>query len=154
MAVIAVGAVLVGAGCGGKEPDSRAAPDRRSDAERAAATVREQAQAVASGNGRTACSFFTERTLSAVNRLISSRAGDVGCPTAVQEGARRLPRDVRSALAHPVITHVEVRGARATVKVRVPPSVARLARKAGRVSGPGTPLRKIDGEWKVDGLEL
>ncbi len=154
-AALAVGAAFLAAGCGGSSHDHpRAAPDRRSDAERAAAAVREQAQAVARGNGVEACGHFSPRALQEFQDLVSRRAGDIGCITAVREGAGRLPADVRRALAHPVITRVELHGDRASVTLRVPPTVTALAGKAGRARGHGTPLRRIDGDWKVDGLVL
>lgn len=153
-ALIAVLVCAALAGCGGSnERRAQPAPERRTEAERVAAAVREQAQAVARGNGQVACRLFSPKALREFEDFVSRRAGAIGCATAIREGARSLPRDVRAALERPVITSVEVHGGRATVKLQVPAALSKLMGKTGRASA-GTPLRKIDGEWKVDALAL
>lgn len=155
---LALAALLIcptlAAACGGSNADRPApAAPRLSDAEQAAATVRRQMQAVASGDGETACGLFSPKALREVQDQVSRRAGDIGCVSAVEQGAGGLPDDVRAALRHPAITRVELRGDRATVKVRLPGELTALARGVGR-AGRGTPLRRIDGRWRVDGLAL
>ena len=146
---LAIAALLVCpslAACGGSEPDRAApAPPRLTDAEQAAATVRRQMQAVARGDGETACGLFSPRALEQVEAQVSRRAGSIGCATAVEQGAAGLPRGVRAALRRPAITRVAVRGDTATVEVRLPPGwrTARTAR---------LPLRRTGGGWRVDGL--
>lgn len=141
-------------GCGGSDVEDRApATPRLSDAELVAATVRRQMQAVARGDGETACGLFSPKALQEVQDQVSRRAGGIGCVTAIEQGAAGLPTDARSALRRPTITRVEVHGDRATVDVRLPAQLTALARRAGR-AGSGTPLRRIDGEWRVDGLTL
>ena len=145
---------VVVAGCGGSGAGQHApAPSRLSDAELAAATVRRQMQAVARGDGEAACALFSPRALQEVLDQVSRRAGDIGCVAAVQQGAAGLSAGVRAALRRPAITRVDVRGARATVRVRLPAALTALAREAGRVRD-GIPLRLIDGRWRVDGLAL
>jgi len=139
--------------CGGSDDERPPAPPRLSDAELVASTVREQMQAVARGDGATACGLFSPGALREAEAEVSRRAGDIGCATAIEEGGPGLPGDVRAALRRPAITHVEVHGDRATVKVRLPDQLIALARGKGRAGG-GIPLRRIDGKWRVDGLRL
>jgi len=129
-------------GCGEPDTEERVPAPRLSDEELAAATVRRQMQAVARGDGTTACGLLSAKALEEAEAEISRRAGDIGCATAVGQGAGSLPADVRGALRRPVITRVEVRGDRATVNVRVADRRARVR------------LRRIDGRWRVDGLPL
>lgn len=156
-AVVSIAVLLIClslAGCGGSDSDDRPpAPPGVSDAELAAATVRRQMQAVARGDGTTACGIFSPKALDDVQEEVSRRAGDIGCVTAVEQGAGELPQDVRAALRRPRITRVEVHGDRGNVAVRVPVRLSALARRLGRTGG-GIPLRRIDGRWRVDGLHL
>ncbi len=153
-AAIALLLCTAAAGCGGAQeaPPAHETP-RLTGAERVAAAIREQAQAVARGDGESACGLFSPKALREVQALVSRHAGDIGCATAIAEGAGSLPADVLAALRHPVITKVEVHGDRATVELRVPAAVTELARGTGRARG-GTPLRRIDGQWKVDAPAL
>jgi hypothetical protein len=141
-------------GCGGSDTDDRApAPLRLSDAEQVASTVRRQMQAVARGDGVTACGLFSPKALQEAQDQVSRRGADIGCVTAIEQGAGGLPRDVLRALRRPAITRVEVQGDRAKVHVRLPVQLTALARGAG-LAGGGTPLRRIDGAWRVDGLQF
>jgi len=129
-------------GCGGPDAEERLPAPRLSDEELAAVTVRRQMHAVARGDGETACGLLSAKALEEAEAEISRRAGDIGCATAVAQGAGSLPGDVRRALRRPVITRVQIRGGRATVDVRV-------ANRRG-----GVRLRRIDDRWRVDGLPL
>ena len=131
--------------CGGSDAEPPAPAPRVSDAEQAAATVRRQMQAVARGDGATACGLFSARALEQVEAQVSRRAGGIGCATAVEQGAGGLAGDVRAALRRPAITRVAVHGNRATVEVRLPPGL--VARRTARL-----PLRRTGAGWQVDGL--
>jgi hypothetical protein len=134
------------AACGGSDSDRPAPPPPRlSDAEQAAATVRRQMQAVARGDGATACGLFSPRALEQVEAEVNRRAGSIGCATAVEQGAGGLSGGVRAALRRPAITRVAVRGDRAAVQVRLPAGLA--GRRSARL-----PLRRTTGGWRVDGL--
>jgi len=146
--VRAAGAVLLACsaliGCGGDDDEPARAP-RISDAEQAAATVRRQMQAVARGDGETACGLFSPKALREAEAEVGRRAGNIGCATAVEQGAGGLSRDVRAALRRPAITRVQLRGNSATVEVRLPAGLT--TRDSARL-----PLRRTREGWRVDGL--
>jgi len=133
------------AACGGSDAEPPAPAPRVSEAEQAAATVRRQMQAVARGDGETACGLFSPKALREVEGEVSRRAGDIGCASAVDQGAGGLPGGVRAALRRPAITRVWVRGHRATVEVRLPAGL--VGRPTARL-----PLRRTGDGWRVDGL--
>lgn len=132
--------------CGGSEADrpTRPAP-RLSDAEQVAATVRRQMQAVARGDGETACGLFTPKALREAEGELGRRAGDIGCATAVEQGTSGLSTEVRAALRRPAIIRVELRNGRATVEVRLPAGLT--PRDSARLL-----LRRTGDGWRVDGL--
>ena len=136
-------------GCGGPGAEERPPAPRLSDAELAAATVRRQMQAVARGDGPTACRLFSRKALEQVEAQVARRAGDIGCATAVEQGASGLPADARAALRRPAITRVAVHGDRATVDVRLPAGLAALAGRRGGHDVRLT-LRRTGGGWRVD----
>jgi len=144
-------ACVATAGCGGSDTSDRPRPPRPSAAELAAATVRQQMQAVARGDGGTACGLLSPRALEAADREVSGRGADLGCATAIEQGAGALPRPALSALRRPVITRVEVRGDRARVRVELAAGVRALAGGREAIT---LPLRRLDGRWRVDGLPL
>ena len=144
-------ACVTGAGCGGSDTGDRPLPPRLSAAEQAAGAVRRQMQAVARGDGGTACGLLSPKALEAANRAVSRRGADLGCATAIEQGAGGLPPSVLGALRRPAITRVEVRGDRARVRVRLAAGVRPLAGGREEVT---LPLRRLDGRWRVDGLPL
>lgn len=91
-ASIVVVLCVAAAGCGGSDAEhARRQAVPVTEVERVAAAVRQQAQAVASGSGRTACSLFTTKARREFENIVSRRAGSIGCVTAISEGARSLP---------------------------------------------------------------
>jgi len=134
------------AACGGSDADRPAPPaPPLSDAEQVAATVRRQMQAVARGDGETACGLFSPKALREAEAEVSRRAGNIGCGTAVEQGASGLSTGVRAALRRPAITRIEVRKNRATVEIRLPAGLT--TRDSARL-----PLRRTGDGWRVDGL--
>ena len=134
--------------CGGSDADDRRAPaPRLSDAEQAAATVRRQMQAVARGDGETACGLFSPAGAARrPRREVSRRAGSIGCATAVEQGAAALRGGVRARS-----------GARRSPGSRCAATRATVQRAAAGRCWPAArtarlPLRRIGGGWRVDGL--
>jgi hypothetical protein len=131
-------------------------PGPRTDAERVAATVREQGEAIAAGQGVVACEHFTTRARERVQRIVAARAGAVDCAFALGEVAGHLPPRALAELRRPQITEVRVHGDRAVVAVAPPRALLALARQVGlrRAVGTNIPLRRVGGGWKVDGVTL
>ena len=124
---------------------SRAPAPPLSDAEQAAATVRRQMQAVARGDGETACGLLLPEG-AARGR---GRDQPAGREHRLRDGGRagggRAPDPVRAALRRPAITRVELRKDRATVDIRLPAGLT--TRDSARL-----PLRRTGDGWRVDGL--
>jgi hypothetical protein len=131
-------------------------PGPRTDAERVAATVREQGEAIAAGQGVVACEHFTPGALRRLQRIVAARAGAVDCAFALSEVAGHLPPRALAELRRPRITEVRVRGDRAVVTVAPPRALLALARRVGlrRAVRTAIPLRRIGRSWKVDGVAL
>ena len=149
--------LLLLAGCGGDEPPAEP-PRALTEVEQVAEVIRKQSAAVAAGDGRAACSYFSPRVVREIDRLLAERSPDIPlvCADALSEVASRLPERVVAQLKRPALVSVKVEGDRATAVVDAPEEVRRLAERAGRPEavGGGTPLRKIGGRWKVDALRL
>jgi hypothetical protein len=131
-------------------------PGPRTDVERVAATVREQGEAIAAGQGVVACEHFTTSARERLQRLVAARAGAVDCAFALSEVAGHLPPRARAELRRPQIVSVRVRGDRAVATVAPPRALLALARRVGlrRAVGTSIPLRRSGGRWKVDGVSL
>ena len=131
-------------------------PGPRTDAERVAATVRQQGEAIAAGEGVVACEHFTSAALERLQRLVAARAGAVDCAFALGEVAGHLSPRARAELRRPRITDVRIRGDRAVVTVAPPPALLALARQVGLGHAVGTsiPLRRVGRSWRVDGVRL
>ena len=115
--VLAVVAMAV-AGCGSQEDEVRE-------------TIETYLQAAADGDGRTACDQLTE---AAQRQLIASTLGARDCDQAVKLFSDRLPDRLRGNLRDPTIEQIEVRDARATVRIKEIEQGS---------------LEKVDGEWKI-----
>ena len=123
-----------------------------------AEVVRRQSAAIAAGDGREACSYFSPRVVREIDKLLAERSPEIPlvCADALSEVASRLPERVVAQLKRPALVSVKVEGDRATAVVEVPQELRRLAERAGKPDavGGGTPLRKIGGRWRVDALRL
>ncbi len=138
-------------GCGGPGAAERRPAPSLSDAELAAATVRLQMRAVARGDGPAACGLFSRKALEQVEARVGRRVGDIGCATAVEQGASGLSAGTRAALRRPAITRVAVHGDRATVSVQLPAGLVALAGERGE-HDLKLALRRTGGSWRVAGV--
>lgn len=103
-------ATLALAGCGGGSP----APAVRADWHRAA-------DAMAHGDGATACAYFDP----AVTRVLVSSSG-TSCQAAVRDLAAPLSSAERAGVAAARVTSVHVDGARATIVYDLTPGLRKL----------------------------
>jgi hypothetical protein len=138
-AILVTATALVAAGCGGGTDDTAKVKQ----------TMTRFLSAVAAGDAATACSLITPSGQAKFERVVGAPAGT--CSLIITLVNARLPERVKTALRHPRIKRVKIKGNTAIVRHA---DVTSTRGELGAVVQPASSsvlMKQSDGRWKLSG---
>jgi hypothetical protein len=148
IAAVCAGATAAALGaCGGDEPEL--GPRERAVSE----AIVDFTNAVADGDGATACAKLTPRGKERLRRVAKARleASGPSCAETVERAAAKLPGPAVDALSAPSISNVRAQANRATATIEPPGDLKELA-LAGGITDVSAEVQLVNraGAWKLD----